>query len=216
MHLTRHARSRILRRTNLKPIDVLSFVTEGAAVSLGTYENYEYLLFYSPFDRCCKIAVVSLDRASLVSVWYDDYLLPGGVAKPTASSKKQARKAYLSFMFKRMERKPRPKKVCLRNEPSPPYYNTEIEVIVRGESVFSLSSITLTHKQGYVLGNCLYLVLPDLFKLAEIVEAHKESFGGSTVQYGLSLKAINGLKSSRHYVISHKHVLRNLSKRTAT
>jgi len=115
MQLTGHGLQHIQDRTALLAKDVLSIISGGAVVNLGSTQGYEYLLFYSPSDKACKIAVMSEGRTHLVSVWNADFALSRGIRRVTRQREAQARKKLRTFIFHRatggaLQAPPKPKK----------------------------------------------------------------------------------------------------------
>ncbi len=101
MYTTHHGVERVLGRTNMVVEDVLKLIDAGAFVPLGAYKKQEYLLFYSPFDRKCKIALVAGRREFLVSVWEANYFLPDGIIRPGRKLKKLARTLLEDYILSR-------------------------------------------------------------------------------------------------------------------
>jgi hypothetical protein len=100
MWLTTHGKERILGRTKMLTKDVLSILSAGAAVSLGSIDKREYLLFWSPPDQSAKIAVVSARRKKLITILKRNHGLPIGLAKVTEERERKAREALTSFLAK--------------------------------------------------------------------------------------------------------------------
>ena len=101
MELTQHGSERIQGRTRMVAKDVLSLISHGAVVELGGENNFEYLLFYSPFDECAKIAVVTKDRTHLVSIWEKYFYLPPGILKVNRKRERAAKEALKAFLLRR-------------------------------------------------------------------------------------------------------------------
>jgi hypothetical protein len=100
MELTGHGSERIQSRTKMLTKDVLSIITGGAVVNLGSDNGYEYLLFYSPPDDSTKIAVVADNREHLISIWNGDFVLPTGLLRVNYKRKEAAKKALATFILK--------------------------------------------------------------------------------------------------------------------
>ncbi len=99
MKLSVHGYKRIRGRTKLLAKDVLSILSGGAAIELGSAKDCEFLLFYSPPDKHTKIAVVAKNRSILVSVWESTFLLPEGILKPNFRRREAAQKAFARFVI---------------------------------------------------------------------------------------------------------------------
>lgn len=109
MELTAHAIRRIYDRTKLFTKDALSIVTDGAVVNLGSHKGCGFLLFYSPPDNVCKIAVVSEDRRYLVSIWEKSFKLPAVLPKITPKLEREAKRLFQEFIFEKIRPKDLPK-----------------------------------------------------------------------------------------------------------
>ncbi|MBL8158741.1 hypothetical protein JNK62_04375 [bacterium] len=199
-HLTKHARERILLRTELKPENVLQLINDSAAISLGKGEIFEYLLFFSPFDLCCKIAVVSHDWGNIVSVWDEDFDLPEGILVPTERDRYKAKKLYQAFTFRRIGERQ-------QTAEGLPYYSATIDVVVEAKTVYSHAAGEITRSQGTFKKECIKAIWKELSTLASITEENRDKLHGF-VQYQISLKALNGIQDFKRYAISHKKVLR--------
>lgn len=102
MELSNHGVERIQERTKMVQKDVLDVVNGGAAIELGTIAQGAFLLFYSPYDRNTKIAVVSQDRKVLVSIWENYFKLPEGIKRPSGKDHRKARIKLQDFLYQRM------------------------------------------------------------------------------------------------------------------
>lgn len=122
METTMHGTDRILGRTKMVVKDVLGLIKNGAVVSLGFHKGYEFLLFYSPFDGVCKIAVVSKGREALISVWNIEYRLPKSLAKPTFKRQLRARALQQEYSYAKLSVPFKPKEL----------FDVKIEVYASG------------------------------------------------------------------------------------
>lgn len=111
MELTDHGLERIQGRTQLVPSDVLSIIANDAVVYLGSRNQYEFLLFYSPLDHCTKIAVVAEQRSCLVSVWEAYFKLPLGVRPADSHRKRKAYKLLREYQFRQIKENLKPRTV---------------------------------------------------------------------------------------------------------
>jgi hypothetical protein len=102
MHITKHGSDHIRDRTRLEPWEVARLIKKEVFVSLGVLANSEYLLFYSPADHKCKIAVVTEDRSSLMSVWEIGFELPLGIRNP-GHSLGEAKEKYFKYQTTRSQ-----------------------------------------------------------------------------------------------------------------
>lgn len=100
-----HALERILGRTRMLPEDVENVIAAGAYVSLGAREGSEFVLFYSPWERRAKIAIISRVRKKLISVWETSFLgLPSGVSAVTPDFCRQAELELERYILTRVKR----------------------------------------------------------------------------------------------------------------
>ena len=99
MEISKHGHLRAMDRTRMLPEDVLSVVKSGMVVPLGFVNGCEFLLFYSPFDRDGKIAVVSEERTLLISVWEPFFTLPAGIIRPTRDMVNESKRLFNAFLF---------------------------------------------------------------------------------------------------------------------
>ncbi|MEJ0054153.1 MAG: hypothetical protein WDN10_05555 [bacterium] len=206
MKLTRHARECIEGRTAMLPQDVLTLIESDAAVKLGSQGEYEYLLFYSPFDRQAKIAIVTKEQTHLISIWEKDYHLPDGIRPPTHGQVRKAKAAYLTFIFKRTAKyanEPHTKK------PSAglPYFQATIEIQDACRTILAHEAGTVTRHQGTNGGRCRRALRKSLAEIASIVEAHKDKAEGA-IRYVMCLRPLNGTNGYREYIISHTEALK--------
>ncbi len=102
MLVTDHALLRIRQRSRLSADQIVSLIEHGAFVSLGTSEQYEYLLFYSPLDRRTKIAIVSANRTTLVSIWENDFVRPASISKITKARVLEVKKLWKRYVFEKI------------------------------------------------------------------------------------------------------------------
>lgn len=175
MELTIHGLERIYGRTKMLPEDVLSIVSSGAAVPLGSDEEYAFHLFYSPPDRQVKIAVISKSGSHLVSVWKASYLLPAGVSRVTPRHEKAARSAMSDFLFKKLRETAR--------QGTPTHLAARIEVRVgrKVEFVRDCGEIPISIASDYqTVVTGLY---PQLAEIARLIEEHKHLVNGKQVGY---------------------------------
>jgi hypothetical protein len=213
MLLTNHARERINDRTSLKPRFVLELIKEGATVSLGKTEKYEYLVFYSPFDGYCKIAVVSVDAQTIVTVWEKYYHLPKPIKRPTKSMLRKARRLYAEFAFAcvQLERQ-KPKQAP--KVPPRLYYTVRADVTEAGTTIFSQEVGEVTYWQGQDKGLCYQRCKQIFMQLASLAEKHKNKAKG-IVQYHICLTPKVSTDTRKHYLIPHERIKRDIRKAKA-
>lgn len=83
MPLKMHAAERIIGRTKMSIVEVLSVISRGTTVELGRSKNVIFLLFYSFLDATSKVALVDTNDGSLISIWERNFRFPPGVRRPT-------------------------------------------------------------------------------------------------------------------------------------
>lgn len=76
-------------------------VSHAAVVELGLGRACRLSLFYSPPDKATKIAVISPDQSSLLSIWNNNFVLPRGVAPVTPEAEVAARDILQRFLRSR-------------------------------------------------------------------------------------------------------------------
>ncbi len=101
MDVTIHALERIIERTRMTPKDVLEVIRAGAGMSLGVVDKREFFLFWSPFDKDHKIAVLDKDNKTLITVLETHFRLPTKMKKISLGMKLQARNEFRKFMKQR-------------------------------------------------------------------------------------------------------------------
>lgn len=209
MELTKHGKDRIQGRTKLLDKDVLSIISEGAVVELGIADEKEFLLFYSPFDERCKIAIVSKGRRHLISIWGTNFHLPEGIRKPTKSLNKSALTKYRNFAFKKatgMNPTPPVEKLEKLKKNGIPQYPTRIKVVI--------SEICILEEEGDALPFSKKLrnarLVPELLveqlkKMTEIVES-KENIDLKQTYYTIEIRSPTREKVEYTYRLSHKKI----------
>lgn len=90
MHTSIHGIERVQGRTKMLYKDVLFIIEKGAVVELGEDQGQEFLLFYSPEDRCCKVALTANKRSVLVSIWETGFRFPPSVNRPDKVMRQEA------------------------------------------------------------------------------------------------------------------------------
>lgn len=189
MQFTAHGAERVLRRTNLLGKDVLSIISSNAVVSLGFWHNYEYLLFYSPNDGVTKIAVVTRDRGTLVSVWYDDYVLPKGVSRVTRQLKRKARQVLAQFAIKKVESKET--------------RDVKLDIVVGKKIVYSHDFGRFLAKDLKSIESIIQTLLPNLSPIIKVVEDCQSQIPGS-VKYDFWLFEPESARAPARFAIRHK------------
>lgn len=207
MKLTKHAQERIGHRTTLKSEDVLAMITAKACVLLGRNDKVSYLLFYSPFDMLCKIAVVTRDGAKIVSVWDSDFLLPTGIPRPGKRARRQARALYDAYAQERKAESLPDMEPVPRVIPDGPYFSAKIEVRVNRGTIYTHEIGTLTHAEGITRATCLEKIRPEIMRIAREVEGYKEKLEGP-VRYHVILKPIKFTRMWKGYSVPHRRVVK--------
>ncbi len=212
MELTQHARKRIQGRTSMLAEDVLYIISKNAAILLGQANGYEYLLFYSAFDRVSKIAVVSQSRSHLISVWNQRYFLPKGVGKPTKARKKAAYVAYRQIMFDAFLDTATLSK---EDSNSATLLHTEIEISVDKKVIHSRKGPDLLmNGNETALGTVVKALSEYLIPIIELAEEMKAKANGK-IHYDLYVQFPKVTRSLLHYSLSHRQLKRLLRKSKA-
>jgi hypothetical protein len=182
MQITVHAAQRIQGRTKLQIKEVLSRLNSGMGVEIECPGSYKFLLFYSPRDCCTKLAVVSKNSQTLVSIWESDYLLPRG-RKVTNSDRA---KAY--------------------SLAKPGMLNVTIQVCYKDEVVYTVSAGEVPIGVAYFLDTTIAHVAEQLRSLvATVDEQVKEIKKGTLYNFRFS-NAETGETLAFRQCISHKRV----------
>ncbi len=141
MELTQHGSERIRRRTGMTERDVVELAKARIGVELGQDKQFKYLLFFSPPDQDCKIAVTKLSHDGtelLLSVWDKYYRLPSSVKRPTLKNERQARRLLHRFVAERAFKNSAPQK---RQKP----INVRVQILV-----YDAGRTAFTHEVGLV------------------------------------------------------------------
>jgi hypothetical protein len=202
MHLTVHGEEHILDRTSMLAKDVLSIISGNATVELGTSEGYEYLLFYSPNDRDCKIAIVSLGKKDLVSVWEKDYFLPKGVLKVTHPLTKKARLLFSEFMFKRVK----------IEEVAPQMFMVQVDISSESKIEYRQSLGMISQDEIKTLESPLSILslLPELRPIITIVEQNRLKVPGKLYYKIYVLEQGSGKIVKKSFKIKHETFMNRL------
>lgn len=88
----------------MHPDDVLSIISGGGAVELGSDDRGKFFLFYSWPNRRSKIAIVSADKY-LVTILERYHAVPIGVKNVTKDLEKEAYDLLQKFLFTRFKTK---------------------------------------------------------------------------------------------------------------
>jgi hypothetical protein len=190
MKFTMHGNERVLGRTKMLTEDVLSLICADAVVALGSLSGCEYLLFYSPPDRCAKIAVVSPGRELLISVWERNFTLPPGIVRVTKMLETKAYCAARAFLLQRI----------LARQPKKPARQCpmKIDVIERGKVAYVDDAGTISSDDIYSRETVLALTATRLKLIFRIVEENKV-LDGWRVRYSVRILDPDTLKSCREY-----------------
>lgn len=199
MELTIHGSERILGRTNMLVKDVLAVISNRAVVSLGSLGNYEYLLFYSPPDEKAKIAVTADKRTTLVSVWETHYILPKGLSRVSPQKIGSAKRLLQEFMLRKAK----------LTGPQLHRLVVKIDVEVNHRFVYRHECGEVIWELGGSLNSVAYTFLPEVEKVATIVEANRNKFAGK-VRYAICLINSISLKPELVRFFKHKVIAKRL------
>lgn len=95
-----HAELRLYEHSSKSnPKDVKMVLQAGASIVVGRNGKAAFELFYSPADSSCYVAVLSLDRNTLITVLPVSYQMPRGVRPITSKLLRQAKRRYLDMFF---------------------------------------------------------------------------------------------------------------------
>lgn len=167
MELTKHAQERIEGRTKMLAKDVLRLIKAGAFINLGTAEEYEYLLFYSPFDQTVKVAVTSCGREHLISIWEMNFTFPAGIEKIGNVHIEAAQSLCKKYIFSTFH----------APDEQAPYWDATIEIRQKnGQLLHTLEVGTLTQQEGKKRLSCVNAFRAQLLELdATVVQKYSKS-----------------------------------------
>ena len=164
MRITKHGRTRVYGRTMMTPEEVLFLISNEFTVRLRTDRDNagpQYHLFYSPPDADTRIAVVSGDGTTLITIWEKDYVLPRGVELVTPDLECDAESTLLE-KIEQTERRRLRGQIDVRVGPGSVYTHDCGEILFKGErTIESVSTV----------------MLPRLSRIATLVEENRETSG---------------------------------------
>ncbi len=166
MEPTVHGAERVIGRTKMLMKDVLSIISNRAAVQLESNDGKCYFLFYSPPDMQMRVAVVSSDGQRLISILRGDFLLPAGVQAITPKLGREARALLRNFLFARA-------KATARKEASRKL-GVKIEVCAGSEVIYTHDGGQITIQEAETLGSISKALTMHLSRIVRLVEANKE------------------------------------------
>jgi hypothetical protein len=196
MKITKHGAKRVYDRTAMTPEEVLFLISNEFAVRLESERSPKahYYLFYSPPDEDTKIAVVSKDGATLITVWEKDYILSRGVQKVTPDLESKAR-ALLEEAGERSGRQRLHSKIDVRIGPGVVYTHDCGEILFKGKRTTESVSVTLS---------------PQLLPIATLVEENRDT-SGDRITYLIRLFNPRTLCPARPFVmLKHTNLLEQM------
>ena len=202
MELTAHGIERIHGRTRMFTKDVLAIISEGSFISIGNWEEQEYLLFYSPPDGRTKIALVSKDRTHLISIWEDDYFLPGGL-RVNWLQRYQARNMLQSYLLKKIKLG---REKDLESQRS---FTARIEVILDNKTEYSeeIQEFALNRSKS-LQGPIIAHLKPRLEAITKVVGNNKQIYDGKELRYELWVLDSKTLKRAWYMRVKHEILLK--------
>ncbi len=218
MELTIHGADRVFDRTRMMLDDVLEMLRQNGAVSLGSTRENEFLLFYSPTDRTYKIAVTSIGKKHLISVWEKDFRLPYGITRVDPRAMHAARVALSAFMFKRFRESYRDTPIVQTPPPIVSAVPAEVPLLpfTAFVEVRDSAKTIYMHEAGEVLREraekfdwVLDTLAPSLKEITSIVEKHHDKVEGVIV-YRIMLADPNRPGKARHFYIGHQKLLKRI------
>ncbi len=204
MELNWHGFKRVRGRTRMLTEDVVAIILAEAVVELGRDSRGEFLLFYSPRDKSTKIAVVSIGRGVLLSIWESSFQLPQGVSKVTAKLEKEARGKLRNFLIERAKKKLIPGEV---KESKPALYDLEISVCVGDIVVYRRDCGQVEKNKIKTLEEILAFLRPVTGQILSVVEDNLFSIGGP-VTYDIRFKTHGAEFFRPMYHLKHETLLR--------
>ena len=206
MEASDHGGWRIFDRTKMCKKDVLSVIENNGAFELGTANKRRFFLLYSPFDKDCKIAIVSEDLRVLVTVWNKNYHIPVTITQVNKRSEDRARIALRRYIFDKI------KSETCKNGKSKFYVKIDV---YEGETiVYEHNEIEICPEDVYSKWSVLDAARPIMLKIVGIVEENKNNLNGR-VRYGFRiLNPKTSLLVVKPYILDHKMILSKLEEAT--
>lgn len=193
MELTIHGKLRIQGRTHLVAKDVISIIEAGAFVNLGSDAKGNFLLFFSPFDHQCKIAIVAKKENALVSIWEKNYVLPVGIKRVTFAREKVAEGKVRAYLFDRLR----------KNSTAPQEVTIQVEVWVNGK-VAHRQLIGVLPKNEAMPDTRWPLLIPLMRSILSVVEGMLATVTGKKeVYYHLYFLIPNSHKPIARHIVTH-------------
>lgn len=201
MKVRAHAVQRILERSKLPPRHVNDIVSHAAFVDLGLGRACRLALFYSPPDKGTKIAVISPDGASLLSLWNNNFVLPRGVTRVTPELEEEARAILHKFLQARFSQNGGLEQLAVT-----------IDIRIEERVVSVRDGGDIRTEDARTQSSLLAAVAPVLAPIA--IGVHEDvDDDPNRVRYGIHL--INSrtfLRAKRFVTVRHSTVMRHVSK----
>lgn len=226
MELTKHGYERILGRTKMLIKDVLCLISSGAVVNLGSITGREYLLFYSPPDGCCKIAVVAARRTQLISILEYHYSLPEGLIKVNRELMHRAQNVLYNLLieeikknFSRVELGSQQDSKSTQSVSNPKIllkhkcYDAKIEIQFDGIVQYTHNLGMILQKEAKTPVAVLFYFQPQVKPIIDIVESEGYHEQGQ-VLYTFGLTSSSSQKLVKKYSLRHETIKKYLKTKT--
>ena len=181
--------------------DVLFLLSSDAVVTLGENAEFAYLLFYSRPDNCCKIAVTTVDRSELVSIWEKDFSIPSGMLKATSPRCKIAIQKSVALQFQFVTR------TQLEPEEN---VDTQIEVRVGRKLVYRTDLKAVPRYDAGEVQPLFSALRPQLEEILKIVESNRGQTG-ERILYSLFCLEQQSRKVFRRFDLRHETMMKYLN-----
>ncbi len=158
MWLSEHAVDRVYDRTTLTEDEVSFVLTIGAFLWLGGKQAKEFLVFYSPLDKKCFVAVVDYDF--VITVLEEGYIEALRIWI-NGKHRKKAKKLLEDFLFKEF---------CRDTSPAERYLEVYLEIQKNGISQYTTQLGSVPLELSKSLETALPALMPELAPTALAVE----------------------------------------------
>lgn len=195
-----HGHLRVYDRTKMLPEDVLSLIRANKVVSLGVNNKQEFLLFYSPREKMSKVAIVSADRSTLISVWEIDFNFPHNIIRPTKGMIHQAKTLMNEYLFNQAKKN----------------YSFSVEKILLVKISLLVCDERVYREEGLVpesktlrLDDLIEVLREELLRISSVVSEHVRR--PNILRYEFRFfDRDTGLMTSRRSGIDHKKLIQRL------
>ena len=195
-----HAVERLALRTKMAVEDLQMILAADAYVYLGSRGRRSFLLFYSPRDRKCKVAVID-QGWKVVTILPRGARLPEGVDSITQARQQKAKTAFNGFVFEKFCGLTDERKQCLN-------VLVEIQIDKKPEVGVELPAIYPECAESFE--TLLPIILPDLYTVVRAVEESR-TVGKKKISYRIHFtypgRVPQAFTPAHEFILTHKKLL---------